>query len=139
MELIEILTIGIPFCAFKILSGLLWDQLWLTSLGVIDLIINMINLIFLIVTKKRMMDACLLSLVVRKLKRPSPQRKSMWEYFGNSLDVFLSFSIVAWMIGGQYLKLLPAEHMTIWNLAVILNVFGAGYGRVMNSISNLRH
>jgi hypothetical protein len=84
------------------------------------------------------MDACLLSLIVRKFKRPSPQRKSMWQDFGNSLDVFLSFTIVAIMIGGQFLKLLPANHMNLWNLAVILNVFGAGYGRLRNSLTNLK-
>ncbi len=139
MELIEIITIGLPFCAFKILSGLLWGQHWLTALGFIDLVINVLNLGFLIITRKRLMDACLLSLMVRKFKRPSPQRKTMWQDFGNSLDVFLSFTIVAIMIGGQFLQLLPAHHMNIWNLAVILNVFGAGYGRVMNSILKLRH
>ena len=138
MELIEIITIGLPFCAFKILSGLLWGQHWLTALGLIDLVINVLNLGFLIITRKRLMDACLLSLIVRKFKRPSPQRKSMWQDFGNSLDVFLSFTIVAIMIGGQFLKLLPANHMNLWNLAVILNVFGAGYGRLRNSLTNLK-
>jgi hypothetical protein len=63
----------------------------------------------------------------------------MWQDFGNSLDVFLSFSLVAIMIGGDYLKLLPQNHMMVWNISVILNVFGAGYGRIMNSIQNLRH
>jgi hypothetical protein len=138
MELIEIITIGLPFCAFKILSGLLWGQHWLTALGLIDLVINVLNLGFLIITRKRLMDACLLSLIVRKFKRPSPQRKSMWQDFGNSLDVFLSFTIVAIMIGGQFLQLLPANHMNLWNLAVILNVFGAGYGRLRNSLTNLK-
>ncbi len=138
MELIEIITIGLPFCAFKILSGLLWGQHWLTALGLIDLVINVLNLAFLIITRKRFMDACLLSLMVRKFKRPSPQRKSMWQDFGNSLDVFLSFSIVAIMIGGQFLQILSANHMNLWNLAVILNVFGAGYGRLRNSLTNLK-
>ena len=137
MEHIEIITIGLPFCAFKILSGLLWGQHWLTLLGFIDFIINLMNLMALIFTKKRLMDACVLSFIVRKFKRPTPQTKSMWQDFGNSLDVFLSFSLVAIMIGGDYLKLLPQNHMAIWNLSVILNVFGAGYGRIMNSIQNL--
>jgi hypothetical protein len=139
MELIEIITIGLPFCAFKILSGHLWGQHWLTVLGVIDFIINLMNLMALIFTKKRLMDACMLSFIVRKFKRPTPQRKTMWQDFGNSLDVFLSFSLVAIMIGGDYLKLLPQNHMMVWNISVILNVFGAGYGRIMNSIQNLRH
>ena len=62
----------------------------------------------------------------------------MWQDLGNSLDVFLSFSIVAFMIAGNHLKEIPSEHMTVWNLSVILNVLGAGLGRVKDSLRNLR-
>jgi len=138
MECIEILTIGLPFCAFKLISGIMFNQLWLILLGGIDLAINFGNLISLIFKKKRLMDACLFSFIIRRLKKSHPQSPTKWQDLGNSIDVMVSFTIVALMIGGNYLKELPELDMRIWNLSVILNVFGAGYGRVSYSIKNLK-
>jgi hypothetical protein len=138
MHIIEILTIGLPFCSFKIITGLLCGAHWLTILGLVDLVINLLNLMSLMILKRRLMDACLLSLVIRKIKRPELDVKPMWQDLGNSLDVFLSFSIVAFMIAGNHLKEIPSDHMTVWNLSVILNVLGAGLGRVKDSLRNLR-
>lgn len=139
MLILEILTIGLPFCAFKILSGLYWKQYWLTALGFIDLLINCSNLITLIFLKKRIMDACLLSLLTRKIMASPEAQKNRWQDLGNSIDVFVSFSIVALMIGGNFLKNLSPVDMNIWNVSVILNVFGAGYSRVLTSVRNLRN
>lgn len=139
MLILEILTIGLPFCAFKILSGLYWRQYWLTGLGFIDLIINASNLIGLIFLRKRVMDACLLSLLTRKIMASPESQKNRWQDLGNSLDVFVSFSIVALMIGGNFLKDLSSVDMNIWNVSVILNVFGAGYSRVLTSVRNLKN
>jgi hypothetical protein len=137
-DCIEILTIGLPFCAFKIITGLFFNQLWLIILGGIDLSINLGNLLFLFIRKKRLMDACLFSFIIRSLKKSHSQSSTKWQDLGNSIDVVVSFTIVALMIGGSYLKDLPGLQMKIWNLSVILNVFGAGYGRISNSINNLK-
>ena len=138
MQFIEILTIGLPFCAFKIITGLLFRFHWLTILGMMDLVINVTNLISLVIAKKRFTDACLLSLFIRKIKRPSIDTKPLWQDLGNSLDVLLSFSIVAIMIAGNHLKEIPTEHMLLWNISVILNVFGAGLSRVKDSLHKLK-
>jgi hypothetical protein len=138
MECLEILTIGLPFCAFKLISGIFFNQLWLIALGGIDLAINLGNLLSLIFRKKRLMDACLFSFIIRRLKKSHHQSPTKWQDLGNSVDVMVSFTIVALMIGGNYLKELPELNMKIWNLAVILNVFGAGYGRIATSINNLK-
>lgn len=139
MLILEILTIGLPFCAFKVLSGLYWAQYWLVGLGMVDLIINVSNLMSLILLKKRIMDACLLSFLTRKLMGNSETLKSRWQDLGNSIDVFISFAIVSIMIGGDFLKELSALHMNLWNISVILNVFGAGYSRVLSSVRNLKN
>jgi hypothetical protein len=34
--------------------------------------------------------------------------------------------------------MLPADHLLIWNISVILNVFGAGSSRITTSIKNLK-
>jgi hypothetical protein len=137
-ECIEILTVGLPFCAFKIITGLFFNQFWLIILGGIDLSINLGNLLSLFIRKKRLMDACLFSFITRSLKKSYPQSATKWQDLGNSIDVVVSFTIVALMIGGGYLKDLPELQLKIWNLSVILNVFGAGYGRISNSINNLK-
>jgi hypothetical protein len=139
INFLELLTIGLPFCAFKIVSGLFLNQFWLTALGIIDLGINLTNLVSLSILNRRVFDACLLSFLTRLLKKPSQRLKAKWQDLGNSIDVLLSFSIVAYIIGGGFIKDLPPSYLMIWNISVILNVFGAGFGRLEISIRNLKN
>ena len=138
MNFLEIMTIGLPFCAFKIVTGLFLNQPWLTALGVIDLGINLTNSVSLLFLKRRVFDACLLSFLTRLLKKPTQLAKPKWQDLGNSMDVLLSFSLVAYMIGGGFIKDLPMDYLSIWNISVILNVFGAGFSRLEISIRNLK-
>ena len=138
MQWIEDITIGLPFCVFKCVSGLLFHQYWLVALGVIDIFINVTNIFSFLFLRRRIFDACLLSYLVRLIKRPDPKVKSRWQDLGNSLDVVLSFSLVAIVIGGGFIKQIPASHLPIWNLSVVLNVLGAGLSRLTSSIKNLQ-
>ena len=137
--LFEIITVGLPFCAFKIIAGLGLNQLWLTTWGALDLAINVTNLLSLVVRQKRLLDACLLSLVVRAVKKPGSEEKSQWQDLGNAVDVLLSFALVAFMLGGGFLPALEALQLKIWNISVILNVLGAGSFRLSASIASLKH
>jgi hypothetical protein len=134
---LEILTIGYPFCAFKILTGLYCNFYPLIVLGIIDLIINTSNIFSLALKRVKAFDACLLSVLLHKLKKPNPEVKHFWEDFGNSMDLLLSFILVALMIGGNHIGKLPQMHLMIWNVSVILNVIGAGLSRVTTSFKNL--
>lgn len=136
--LFEIITVGLPFCAFKIIAGLGLNQMWLTIWGALDLAINSTNLLSLLVRRKRLLDACLLSLVVRAVKKPVREEKSEWQDLGNSADVLLSFALVAFMLGGGFLGALAPAQLKIWNISVILNVLGAGSFRLSASIASLR-
>lgn len=138
MHALEIITIGLPFCVFKCVTGLYYGQHWLVILGVIDLVINFMNLLSVIFRKRRVMDACFISFVVRLIKKPRVERKTLWQDLGDSSDVLLSFVLVATVIATGAIGKLPADHLATWNLAVILNVLGAGYGRFSGSIKNLR-
>ncbi len=135
--LFEIVTVGMPFCAFKIIAGLGLNQIWLTVWGVLDLAINATNLLSLALRRKRLLDSCLLSLVVRAVKKPGREEKSQWQDLGNSVDVLLSFALVAFMLGGGFLGALAPTQLKLWNISVILNVLGAGSSRLSASIASL--
>ena len=135
---IELISIGLPFCVFKIITGIYLGQYWLTALGVIDLIINLTNIFSLAIIRRRVFDACTLSFLVHKIKKPTQEIKHKWQDFGNALDVLLSFTLVAYMIGWGGIVQVPEPQLTIWNVSVVFNVFGAGYGRLKESIKELK-
>ena len=136
-QLIELITIGLPFCVFKFVTGSYLDQYWLIALGLVDLFINLINLIAICIKKKRVLDACALSYIVRLIKKPHAEIKYKWQDFGNAIDVLLSFTLVAYIIGWGGIVKIPAWQLQLWNLSVVFNVFGAGYSRLAESIKNL--
>ncbi|TBR17095.1 hypothetical protein EPO15_17715, partial [bacterium] len=67
MPILEVITVGFPFCAFKIMTGL-WLQGggpaaraagWaLLTLGVLDLLINAVNLFGLTALRRRVVEPC---------------------------------------------------------------------------------
>jgi hypothetical protein len=134
----EILTVGLPFCAFKLIAGAALSQDWLTLWGIGDTLINSLNLLWIFVTRRRLTEVCLLSLLMRLMRRPAPEQMARWQDLGAAGDMFLSFAIVAFMLGGGFLPRLPAWHLKVWNLSVILNVLGAGSMRLSASVKGLR-
>ena len=137
MEILEIITVGLPFCAFKVIAGLTFNQKWLIVLGGADFLINLINFFSVTFKKIRLIDACLFSFFIRKLKKPNIDQKLKWQDLGNSVDIVLSFFLVAIMIAGGLIKTLNPAMLLVWNISVILNVFGAGLTRLTHSIKNL--
>ncbi|GAB4422651.1 MAG: hypothetical protein OHK0011_01850 [Turneriella sp.] len=134
----EILTVGLPFCAFKLIAGVALSQDWLTAWGIADTFINSLNFAWLIFARKRLTEVCLLSLLMRLVRRPAADQLARWQDLGAAGDMFLSFAIVAFMLGGGFLPGLPKLHLQIWNLSVILNVLGAGSIRLSQSLAGLR-
>lgn len=137
-ECIEIITVGLPFCVFKLVSGMIFHQYWLVALGIIDLLINLVNLVSSIFFKKRVLDTCVLSFLVHKIKKPQADIRSLWLDLGNASDVFLSFALVAIVVGGGFILQMTPEQLWYWNLSVVLNVCGAGYGRLVGSWKNIK-
>ncbi|NVB79137.1 MAG: hypothetical protein HOV81_12120 [Kofleriaceae bacterium] len=128
----EILTVGIPFCAFKLLTGHIalgspFAPLGyaLLALGSIDLVLNLVNLVALLAMRRRISAVCLTEAALRR--RGSDD-------IGLALDVFLSFGLVALVVGCGLLLRLPAWALPIWNIAVVLNVLGAGVGRLFDAV-----
>ena len=142
MDLLEVIAVGFPFCGFKVLAGLAlapFSQvlgLALVGLGALDGLINAANLVSLCVRRRRVMDACFLAFATRPFRKGSSP-EGRWQDFGNSLDVLLSFALVALMIGGGFLRAMPPRQLTLWNACVILNVLGAGLLRFNSSLRGL--
>lgn len=134
--LFDIITIGFPFCAFKIIAGIHYELKGLVALGVIDIVFNTINL-FVLLTKKKKVDSCLLSFATRKIFKSKDIHKSKWQDLGEAFDVALSFIIVAFVIGSGDIAQVDQQYILYWNWAVVFNVLGAGSARVLVSLKSI--
>jgi hypothetical protein len=129
----EVITVGLPFCVFKLLTGLIALGMpglaplgyALLALGALDTALNLINLLALLTVHRRLSAVCVTDVVVRRLRGSSDTE------LGLALDVFLSFSLVAVVIGFGLLLRIPGWALAVWNVAVVLNVVGAGVGRLL--------
>jgi hypothetical protein len=127
----EILTVGLPFCVFKLSAGLIALRApslaalgyALVALGAVDVVLNVANLASLAIVRRRVGGVCLAEVVLRR-------RNDL----GLALDVCLSFGIVAVVIGCGLLWRLPHWTLRIWNVAVVVNVLGAGAGRLFAAL-----
>ncbi|MBI2362019.1 MAG: hypothetical protein HYV15_01360 [Elusimicrobia bacterium] len=145
MPLLEVVTVGLPFCVFKLLTGL-----WLLDggagaralgwallvLGGLDLLINTANLLSLVFLRRRALEPCLFAMAAKALGRSSGPAWT-WQDLGNSLDVLLAMSIVAYMIAVQAQAGFPEARRHLWNACVILDVMGAGLTRFGGSLKRL--
>jgi len=136
MEFLEVFTVGLPFCAFKIICGLVFlQQGWtflaypVIAIGIVDTVINSSNLLSIAFRKKRVMSACLFSM--------KSEMGSKQEDFTNSIDTLFSFILVAYMVGMEKIGGLPFPQLPLWNWSVVLNVLGAGIFRFTHSYRNL--
>lgn len=146
LESLEVLSVGFPFCVFKLAAGEAFRArggawglagLLLVALGAVDLVFNAANFAGLVLIRRRVLDACFFSFAARSFTGAA--RKSRWtlQDFGNSLDVLLSFALVAYMVGAGRLPELGSPLLGYWNAAVVLNVLGAGLLRFTESVRNL--
>lgn len=138
LELSEVVTIGLPYCCFKILAGLSFRGFWgwsLIALGCLDAVINAANALGLLARRERVIDACFFGVCTRPFRGSDGVRT--WQDFGNSLDVLLCCSLVVYMIARGGLSGLSERQIALWNLCVILNVAAAGLSRFGRSVRSL--
>lgn len=133
----EILTVGLPFCVFKVLTGLVLLRVpalvplgyALMGLGAVDTVFNIVNLGSLALRRCHATDVCLTDFLLRRLRRTKA-----YEDLGSAVDVFLSFALVAVVVGLGLLLWMPGWALSTWNVAVVLNVLGAGIGRLLAAL-----
>jgi hypothetical protein len=128
----EILTVGLPFCVFKGLTGLIACGMSpagyvLVALGLVDLGLNLVNLGYLLVARRRAGALCVLEFAFRGRQRTGGN-------LGLAVDMFFSFALVAIVVGAGLLPRLPAFALSLWNIAVVFNVLGAGAGRLVSAL-----
>ena len=139
VELLEVLTVGLPFCAFKLLFGAVLLTrvpvlgVFFMALGAADVGVNTVNVVSLMVFRRRTLEACTLSLITRIVRRRS-RFAFTWQELGTSVDVLLSMGIVAAMIALGFIAALSPPLLVCWNAAVIFNVLGAGVARFGHSL-----
>lgn len=140
----EILVVGFPFSVFKLVSGLVASRghgapglalgAALVVLGGLDLALNAANLVGLVLRGRRILDVCVLDALVRRLDRRAARGGDL----GVALDVFLSFGLVAFAVAFGTFAAMPRWALPIWNACVVLNVLGAGVGRLFGALRERR-
>jgi hypothetical protein len=140
-ELLEVVTVGFPFCVFKagvgawcMQRGAAWAGVPLLLLAGADGLLNLANLLGLATARRRWVPACVLSAATERLGLFPGSPHAWLADFGNALDVLLAFTLVAGMVGTGMLRELDAPVLAAWNGAVVLNVLGAGLGRLGASL-----
>jgi predicted membrane-bound mannosyltransferase len=125
-RIFEAAVTGLPFCIFKFSAGWLIASAGNKFLGwlvmgwaAVDLAFNLAALM----TER--VSVCLLS----NVGRWTGNRRG--EDLFLALDTFLSFAIVAALIGFRLIRQMPDPWLSLWDLAVVLNVLGAGLARVL--------
>jgi hypothetical protein len=142
LHLLEIATVGFPFCAFKFLTGgvLIALPAWramgwgLVALGAVDLVLNVANFSLAIVGRESPVAVCTAQHVLAGARPGNPS----WKQLGLSVDAMLSFTLVATMIGFGFLPRLSHADLGVWNTCVVFNVLGAGLGRLAETLGALR-
>ena len=141
LSLLAVVTLGFPFGIFKVLCGraLLASRTgavvgWpLVALGALDLLLNLISIPPLVSGRPARLGVCFLEHVAVRLAARTPA----WREFGLALDAMISFALVAAMITlGLLARLSPLE-TRVWSACVVLNVLGAGLGRLATSVGEL--
>ncbi|HNZ02988.1 MAG TPA: hypothetical protein PKK50_02480 [Myxococcota bacterium] len=144
-DLLEVITVGLPFCVFKLVTGklLLFDiGLPVTGgillvLGFMDLIINLVNVGFLIAKHRRGAGICTMTFLVGLFEGRAGRPSARLTEVAAALDVILSFILVVVMINAGLLAGLPRTEILMWNIAVSFNVIGAGYAQLSRAIRKL--
>jgi hypothetical protein len=142
LALLEIATVGFPFCAFKILFGGVLTQVpgwavagWaMTALGVVDTLLNAVGFVTKAAGGESRFGVCSFQQLVVVLRSDH----DTWRELGLSLDAMVSFTVVALMIALHLLPRLSPGGLAVWNASVVCNVLGAGAGRLAASLQALR-
>ncbi len=121
----QVLTIGIPFCVFKMLFGLLalraagssgplYIFAWLImAWALADLVMNLIRIVFHLTGREASIEYCTIAQAGRLFKRPG---------LFLAIDMLVSFSIICFVLWSGWIKLLGSRESYFWYAATTLNL-----------------
>jgi len=122
----QALTIGVPFCIFKLLFGWLGVRLGMEQSGLlaafgwavvfwasIDLLMNLARVLFHISGQSSPVEYCTIAQAGRLLHRPR---------LFLAFDTFVSFSIICFVLWSGWIVRLSLEESYLWYAATTLNL-----------------
>lgn len=121
----QALTIGVPFCIFKMIFGLLVLRqgtlsvflsvfAWLIIVWALaDLIMNLARVYFHLSGRETPIEYCTIAQAGRLLKKPG---------LFLSIDTLISFSIICIVLWSGWITLLTRQELYIWYAATTLNL-----------------
>ncbi len=136
-NMMSIVTIGFPFAAYKFLAGDICMNMsggdpigiilfhFFAIWAIIDFIFNFHAMMTILITGSNPGPVCLLAMLAKKFRATADMKG-----IGEAFDLFLSFSIVAWLVGFGLLPKLSEGYVYVWNISTAVNVLGAGTARL---------
>ena len=132
-------TIGIPFCIFKYLFGLLavragagQSNFFLIMFGrvviiwaAIDLLMNLARVFFNLLGRRPWIEFCLIAQIGRIFKRSSLLL---------AIDTFLSFSIICFVLWSGWIKNLSLYEAYLWYAATTLNLISISFVNIFSEM-----
>ncbi|MEE9912875.1 MAG: hypothetical protein K4571_14265 [Deltaproteobacteria bacterium] len=121
----QALTIGIPFCVFKLLFGVLALREGASSTGLCvfawlliawalaDLIMNLARVYFHLAGREAPIEYCTIAQAGRLFKRPG---------LFLAIDTLISFSIICFVLWSGWITLLGRQESYFWYAATTLNL-----------------
>lgn len=121
----QALTIGVPFCIFKLLFGLLALRsgapsgplvafAWLVIVWALaDLIMNLARIFFHLAGREAPIEYCTIAQAGRRFERPR---------LFLAVDTLLSFSIICFVLWSGWITLLEIQESYFWYAATTLNL-----------------
>lgn len=121
----QALTIGIPFCVFKLLFGLLTGRACASSLALCilawliivwaftDLIMNLVRVFFHLAGRAAPIEYCTIAQAGRRFRRPR---------LFLTIDTLISFSIICFVLWSGWITLLGRQESYFWYAATTLNL-----------------
>ena len=134
----QALTIGIPFCVFKMLFGVLALRAGASSVplrvfawlvmawALADLIMNLVRVIFNIAAREAPVEYCTIAQAGRLFQRPR---------LFLAIDTLISFSIICFVLWSGWITMFGRQESYFWYAATSLNLISVS---VVNIVIELR-
>lgn len=138
-SLLLAITIGIPFCIFKYLfgllsmrAGILYSNHFLLIFGqfvivwaVIDVLLNVSRIIFHILGKKPLVEFCIIAQIGSIFNRSA---------LFLAVDTLLSFSIICLVLWSGWIKNLDLYESYLWYAATTLNLISISLVNIFSEL-----
>ncbi len=122
----QALTIGLPFCIFKLLFGVLAVRMggeqqsglvifgwFIIAWAAVDLVMNLARILFQLAGRDSPLEYCTIAQAGRLLKRPR---------LFLAVDTLLSFSIICFVLWSGWIVRLTVAESYLWYAATTLNL-----------------